>query len=141
MISMNATDVRKDFSAVVDKAVREKPVFIRRTRDNLMLASLDFLEALVENCDFTAERFFEADGSVTLSLDQIDLGVSAPTEPEAVAALANDLMEYAMDYYEHFATWSTSPNRKGHLPYVLKVLITGDQKKIGEMISCRDGAN
>lgn len=139
MISMNATDVRKEFSAVVDKAVREKPVFITRTRDNLFLADIGFLAALVDKYCLTAQRFAEDDGSITLALDQVDIAVSAPTQEEAMAALISDLREYALDYYDHYATWSVAPNRKDHLPYVIKVLIEDDTQKIGAMIACRDG--
>jgi len=141
MISMNATDVRKAFSTVIDTAAREKPVFIRRTRDNLMLADLGFVEALISNCVLTAERYREDDGSVTLTLDQIDVAVNAPSEPEALVALSSDLQAYALEYYEHYPIWSISPNRKEHLPYVVKVLIAGDLKRIGDMIACRDGAS
>jgi hypothetical protein len=141
MISVNATDVRKTFSLFIDKAVRERPVFIRRTRDTLILARLDFLNALVDNHTLTAERFVEDDGSVTLSLDQIDISANAPTETEAVSILAGDLREYAMDYYDHYSEWSIAPNRKSHMPYVIKLLISNKIKKIGRMISCRDGAS
>ena len=126
---------------IMDRAVREKPVFIRRTRDHLMLANLDFLEALVNNSKFTAKRWREKDGSITLSLDQIDIAVNAATEPEALVALAYDLREYATDYYEHFPQWSIAPNRKEHLPYVVKILVTDELGKIVEMIQCHDGAN
>ena len=138
---MNATDVRKAFSTVIDTAARERPVFIRRTRDHLMLADLGFVEALIHNCALTAERYREDDGSVTLALDQMDIAANAPSEPEALVALANDLQAYALDYYEHYPTWSISPNRKEHLPFVVKVLIAGDLQKIGDMITCRDGAS
>ena len=32
-----------------------------------------------------------------------------------------------------------APNRKGHIPYVFKALITDDPRKIGECIVCQDG--
>ena len=76
----------------------------------------------------------ESDGSVTLSLDQIDIIANAPTEAEAIAELADDLREYALDYYDHFPEWSVAPNRKGHLPYVIKLLTTNDLLAIEKMI-------
>ena len=135
MIFVNATDVRKTFSFFIDRAVREKPVFIRRTRDTLVLARLDFINALVDNYAFTAEKFMESDGSVTLSLDQIDIIANAPTKAEAITELANDLREYALDYYDHFSEWSVAPNRKGHLSYVIKLLMADDFQSIEHMIS------
>ena len=80
----------------------------------------------------------EADGSVTLLLDQIDIVVNATTEAEAVAELANDLREYAMDYRDYYAEWSIAPNRKDHLLYVIKLLAANDISSIEKMISIHD---
>ena len=141
MESMNATDVRKDFSAVVDMAVREKPVFIKRTRDNLILSDRRLMLMLLRDYMLTARRYIEDDGSITLSLEEIDLVVNAGTDEAAKDALVSDLREYADDYYENYAAWSVAPNRKDHLPYVIKVLATEDKTLIGAMIVCHDGAN
>jgi len=45
-----------------------------------------------------------------------------------------------MDYYDHYSEWSVVPNRKGHLPYVIKLLITNDLLAIKKMISIHDAA-
>ena len=42
MLTLNATDVRKEWSTVIDNTIREKPQFIRRTRDYMMLADIEF---------------------------------------------------------------------------------------------------
>jgi len=43
MLEMSATTVRKEWSAVVDSVVREKPIVVKRTRDRMFLASIAFL--------------------------------------------------------------------------------------------------
>ena len=53
--------------------------------------------------------------------------------------LGRAILEYAEDYYKEFQVWSAAPNRKGHVPYVLKALITGDASKLGDMIKCQAG--
>ena len=73
MLTLNATDVRKEWSLVIDNVVREKPQFIRRTRDYMMLADIDFLKILLEPYIFNATILTEDDGSITLELDEIDL--------------------------------------------------------------------
>ena len=141
MECLKATDVRREFSSVVDMAVREKPVFISRTRDNLVLADIKLVLTLLQDCKLNANRYIEDDGSITLSLEEIDLIVNAPTEAEAFDLLTHDIYEYAHDYYDNYTKWSTSPNRRVHLPFVMKVLAEDDMKAIGAMISCRDGVN
>ena len=141
MLTLNATDVRKEWSTVIDNTIREKPQFIRRTRDYMMLADIEFLEILLESYKFTAKKLIEKDKSITLSLNEIDLIVNAKTEEEAMTKLAEEILEYAEDFYNEFNVWSIAPNRKAHIPYVFKVLILDDIKKIEELISCQSGKN
>lgn len=141
MISMNATDVRKDWSLVIDKAIREKPQFFKRTRDYMMLSDINFLEELLAGYRFTAEKIIEKDKTVTLSLNEIDLVENAESEELTKLKLAESILEYAEDYYNEFTYWSTSPNRKGHIPYVFKALVLDDINKIGEIIECQSGSN
>ena len=141
MLTLNATDVRKEWSTVIDNTIREKPQFIRRTRDYMMLADIEFLEILLESYKFTANKLREKDKSITLVLNEIDLIVNAKTEEEAKTKLAEEILEYAEDFYNEFNVWSIAPNRKAHIPYVFKVLILDDIKKIEELISCQNGKN
>ena len=141
MLTINATDVRKDWSEVVDRVVREKPQFIKRTRDYLMLSDIDFIQLLLDTYHFTAEKMSEEDGSITLSLKEIDLVENSKTEAEAKQALAESILEYSEEFYQNFHYWSTAPNRKAHIPYVFKALILGNAEKIGELIICQSGKN
>ena len=142
MLTLNATDVRKDWSEVVDKVVREKPLFMKRTRDYLMLSDLDFMESLLDAYHFTAQKAVEEDGSVTLSLNELDLVENGETENEAKQKLAKSILEYSEEFYQDFHYWSTAPNRKAHIPYVFKALILGDAEKIGELVTiCQNGKN
>ena len=141
MFVMNATDVRREWSAVTDTVIREKPAFIKRTRDYMALINLPMMEGLLSPYIFTAAKLIEDDGSVTLSLNEIDLVENGDTEEEAKLALANAILDYAEDYYEQFSVWSAAPNRKAHLPYVLKALILDDPKKIGDLIQCQAAKN
>ena len=138
MFAMNATQARSEWSTVVDTVIREKPQFIRRTRDYMMLSNLDTLESLLAAYSFHAVASVEDDGSVTLSLDEIDLVENGVDEHEAHLKLAKAILEYAEDYYKDFSYWSRG-NRKAHLPYVFKALILNDVEKIGGLIECRRG--
>ena len=139
MLVMNATEVRKEWSEVVDRVVREKPQFIKRTRDLMILSDIHFLESLLGAYHFSAKKDIEVDGSVTLSLNEIDLIENGETEAEARRKLAAAIVEYSENFYNEFHYWSSAPNRKPHIPFVFKALILGDVDKIGELIICQDG--
>ena len=139
MQTINATDVRNKWSAVIDSVIREKPTFIKRTRDNMMLSDVGTIESLLSAYAFTANSYVENDGSVTLGLIEIDLAENGANEQEAKQKLAQAILEYAEDYYNAFSLWSSAPNRKAHIPYVFKALILNDINKIGGLIACRHG--
>lgn len=139
MLTMNATDVRKNWSQILDTVAREKPTFIKRTRDYMVLVNEDTFSDILSTYKFSAIKFIENDGSVTLSMNEIDLAENAPTEAEAKEQLAQAILDYALDFYDDFAYWSRAANRRAHVPYVLKALLLDDIHKIGECISCRAG--
>lgn len=139
MFTVNATDVRRDWSLVIDDVVRQKPKFIKRTRDYMILSDLNLFENILDVYKFTAQKFIEDDGSVTLSLNEIDLIENAPTEAEAKIVLAQATLQYAQNYYNEFQQWSAAPNRKSHIPYILKAIIIDDVQKIVDSIQCQPG--
>jgi len=139
MLAKNATEVRKEWSSVVDSVVRDKPTFIKRTRDKMWLSNLETMAEILEAYRFTAQKYVEEDGSVTLALNEIDLVENAENEPTARIKLAAAILEYASDYYNDYAYWSSAPNRKKHIPYVFKALIMEDVEKLGESLVCQDG--
>ena len=141
MLTMNATDVRKNWSEVSESVIREKPKFIKKTRDYMILSNMEFMYEILKGYSFTADKYIEEDGSVTLSLNELDLVENGENEKEAVNILAKSILEYATDFYAEFNLWSSAPNKKCEIPYVFKALILDDIEKIGECIKCRVGKN
>jgi hypothetical protein len=89
----------------------------------------------------TADMFEEADGSITLSLKEMDISANGKDEKCARRALGEDILEYAEEYMNDFKTWNSAPNRKSHFPYLLKAAMLGDASKLGDSIVCRHGKN
>ncbi|MCM1183532.1 MAG: hypothetical protein NC337_09175 [Roseburia sp.] len=141
MLMEQATMVRKEWSAVCDSVIHNKPKFISRTRDKMWFSSLEIMSEILEVYQFTAQKYVEEDGSVTLSLNEIDLVENGSDEKETRLKLGRAILEYSMDYYNEYELYSRSPNRKKHIPYIFKALITDDAEKIGDLIQCQDGKN
>lgn len=132
---LNATEVRRDWSSWVDRVVREKPLVVKRTHDYFVGISVKHLLKLLEPYKFELELDYEEDGSVAASLKGFDLVVAAQTENEARKALANELVEYAQDYFDEFDLYYRAPNRQEHFPYLLKVLLMNDSSEIESLIA------
>ena len=139
MMAINATDVRKNWSEVSDSVIREKPKFIKKARDYMLLSNIEFIANLLSGYEFTAKKYIEDDGSVTLFLNEIPLVENAATEEEAIEVLANSILEYAVEFYDNFNLWASAPNKKREIPYVFKALILDDISKIGAVIKCQAG--
>ena len=139
MVMEQATAVRKDWSAVCDSVIHEKPKFIKRTRDKMWFSNLDVMLQILEAYQFHAQKFIEPDGSVTLSMDEIDLVENGEDETAARTAMGGAILEYAYEYYENYTMYANAPNRKAHIPYVFKALIEDDAERIGKEIKCRAG--
>ena len=138
MLAINATKARNEWSSVVESVIREKPAFIKKTRDYLFLSDINVLEKILTAYSFHAKILPEDDGTVTLSLDEISLAVNALDFPGAVSALSEAILDYSEDFYNEFAYWSKGSG-KSHIPYVLKALILNDINRIGDLIECRHG--
>ncbi len=141
MLMEQATTVRKEWSAVCDSVIHEKPKFIKRTRDKMWFSNLETISELLEVYYFSAMKYIEDDGSITLSLNEIDLVENGKDEQEARLNMGNAILEYALDYYNEYEMYSRSPNRKKHIPYIFKALIIDNPEKIGDMLQCQDGKN
>lgn len=141
MLMEQATEVRKEWSATIDSVVHEKPKFIKRTRDKMWFSNLETMGEILKAYTFTAERYLENDNSVTLSLNEIDLVENGKDEKEARLNMGKAILEYSLEYYNDYAFYSHSPNRKGHIPYIFKALIMDNPGGIGEIIECQDGKN
>lgn len=141
MLMEQATTVRKEWSAVCDSVIHEKPKFIKRIRDKMWFSNLETMSEILEAYQFTAIKYTEKDGSVTLSLNEIDLIENGSSEQDARINLGKSILEYSLDYYNEYEIYSHSPNRKKHIPYIFKALIIDCPEKIGEIIQCQDGKN
>ncbi len=109
MFTMNATDVRKAWSAVCDSVIHEKPRFIKRLRDTRMLADIRLVEAILEPYRCRATRYIEDNGSVTLTLDEMDLAENGANDEEAIANLYQSPIK-TRHLSGLFARWTASPS-------------------------------
>ena len=140
MTTINATDVRRNWSMTLDTVIRERPVYVKRVRDNVVILNQATLDLIISPFKFYSRKYVEDDGSITLSTNDLDLTVNAEDESSAKQALAREIKEYAEDFYNDFALWSSAPNRKDHIPLVLKALSLSVDL-IEKEIVCQNGVN
>ena len=141
MFMEQATNVRKEWSSFCDGVIHDRPIFIKRTRDKMWFSNLETMSEILRAYSFTAMKYVEQDGSVTLSLNEIDIVENGATEQLARLSMAKAILEYAEEYYQNYDMYFHTPNRKCHVPYIFKALIMDIPEEIGESITCLDGGN
>ena len=139
-LSRSSSEVRKEWSSTIDATVRLRPQFVQRTHDNITMLNTVMLAELLGSCKLHAALYREPDGSYTASVDEMDVVENGATKDECLDNLLAALKEYAREYYEEFDYWSVAPNRRQHLPYVIKILTTSDAV-LRRDILCHDGKN
>lgn len=139
VLFQNATDVRKNWSETLEEAVREKPVFLKRVRDHLVLIDTEMFSELIP-AKLNVILSKEDDNSITAEFEELDLLENAEDSEIAINNLIKSLIEYSKDYYNELSYWHTASNRKTHFQYVIKALLLNDIGKIREnMILVKEG--
>ena len=136
----NASEVRKNWSMTIDSVVHERPAFINRTHDRIMMMDEAVLSGILDTFKYHVTIEKEDDGSLTGYEEELQLVENADTHDALLLKMASAMKDYALDYYSQFNYWSKAPNRVSHIPYVIK-LLTSDERKVLEDMVCRDGKN
>lgn len=120
---INATDVRREWGKFIDDVVRDKPKIVKRNRDLLFALSIEHLDEILRTykLDLQIEKEEDEDAYIA-STDIFDVFASGFSIDEAIANLADELIEYAQEYMNNFQLYYNAPNRKSHFPYILRIL-------------------
>lgn len=127
--SISASDVRKSPGQFFDRVIREHPVAITRRNDLIMALSKDQFQALVDHIKLTIDVEYE-DGVYSVYIPELDLLAWGEDLEEAKDELVDDVIEYAKDYMNRFNLFFNAPNRKHHLPYILRILLFDDKDQV-----------
>lgn len=142
MVYQNATEARKDFSSMLDKAVFDRPQFIQRTKDHILVIGEGLFEQTLANNNLHIHIKKADDGNYIARPEEIeDLISTGKSREDAIDDMCQSLLDYAKEYYNEFGLYSRAPNRKQHLPYVMRILTLATPERIKEMLVCQDGEN
>lgn len=134
IVSKNLLEISQSLNSLFDFVTKEKPIFIERSQDDILIISAKMLHNFFANLKFTISLFREEDGSFTGTLEELDLIENAQTKEDCLISVLKAMKEYAQDFYDEFSLWSSAPNRKGHIPYVLKILSSSDSQLMEDVI-------
>ena len=93
----------KSWNNVIDFVVSEKPVFIQCSHDNVTMISTKMFQDFLEPLTFTVSFVAEDDGSITGTVEELDLFENSASKDETLALLLEAMREYNVKdcYYGH----------------------------------------
>ena len=124
----SASEVRKEWSSTIDTAIRERPVFIQRTRDNLILLDIATLRLAFRHLRYEPVFSKSWDGKVACTEARLGLSASGEDREECIRRMIGEMRAYAEEYYQNFVLYSRDPAKRDHLPYILKILACADEE-------------
>lgn len=130
------TEARNDLSNLYNKVYYElNPVIIQRKQtEQVIVLPVDMQKLLLEEYTFKPEKLSEEDGSITLTLDKLEIYANADTLENAIAELVQDIKYYAQDYLKRSHLFLNAPNRRSHFPYILRVLLCNNDDEIRTLL-------
>lgn len=130
------TDARNQFSTLYDSVFNSfNPTIIKRKQtEQVALLRVDLLKMVLEDYKLNPEIIQEVDGSITLSLDALEIYTNNLTLELATNDLVEDLKIYSQDYMDRSQLFFHAPNRKPHFPYVLKTLLCDNDQEIRKLL-------
>ncbi|MFZ3132233.1 MAG: exoribonuclease R [Desulfosporosinus sp.] len=130
------TEARNQFSTLYDSVFNSfNPTIIKRKQtEQVALLRVDLLKMVLEDYKLNTGIIQEDDGSITLTLDSLEMYANNSTLDLASSDLVEDLKLYAQDYMDRSQLFLQAPNRKSHFPYVLKVMLCDNDKEIRSLL-------
>ena len=133
---VNATDLRKNFSEMIDTIIHKRPQFIKRTRNHFVMIEENEFNRLLSVPPIRVEVLVDDDGRYFAKNDVIeDVFSTGSTKEDAINALCEDLLEYAKEYYNEYDLYSKAPNRRDQAPYIFKILSAGSPESVKEILN------
>ena len=130
------TEARNQFSTLYDSVFNSfNPTIIKRKQtEQVALLRVDLLKMVLNDYKLYPEVIQEDDGSITLSLDSLEIYSNNSTLELATKDLVEDLKIYSQDYIDRSQLFFHAPNRKPHFPYVLKTLLCDNDQEIRALL-------
>lgn len=132
LTEINFAEARQGLTKLFDSVWHGSlPAIVNRRRaEEVLLLRRDLQEYILQTYAFKPEVLPEEDGSITVSLNEVDIAVNAQTLDEALNELVKELKIYAEDYRNKLQLFLHAPNRRGHFPYILRVWLCDSDQQI-----------
>lgn len=129
-LAVSSEQVSKSLDKYLDAVNRGRPLFIKHGDKYAVALELDLVKRLVADVTFSVEVTREVDDSYILTSEGFDMIATGQTLEEAEQQLAEELSEYAQDYFAEVDVWSRDKHRASQIRELLCILVTNSEKEL-----------
>jgi len=137
LMELGFTEARKSFTGVIDRVQHLFPVIIqprKQSEEPTFLFKQAIVDQLLSEYKFKYSLVDEEENNYAYWLDTLDLFGYGETKEAAFNSLVDDLLIYCQQYTQNPERYFSAPNRKHHLPYVLKVMCCNNPEEVKHML-------
>jgi len=134
LLAEKSSAVRNDWARFVDEVIHRAPKFVQRNeRDVFVSMNMQYMSVLMDNIRYSVNIEYDADTNEYIgTMDDFWFVESGATEDEVNHKLAEQLLDFAIDYYKELEIYRTTPDFKKQFPKVLKALIVDVEEEVIE---------
>lgn len=129
-LAVSSEEVSKNIDKYLDKVSGGRPIFIKHRDKYAVALELGLMKQLVEEVTFRIKVEREVDESYILTADGFDMIATGQTLEEAQQELAEELGEYAKDYFDEVEVWSKDKHRASQIKEMVFILLTEDDEEL-----------
>lgn len=141
--SMPFTNARANLSGVFDKLINNEKAAVaisRKNKEEILLMKRETQKTMLTAYQLKGEVYTEADHSYTVSITPLDIAENGDTLEEALNTVIKELKNYAADYIERLPLFMNAPNRRDHLPFVMRIILADDDTELKGFIDLVDAS-
>ncbi|NRF92205.1 hypothetical protein HQN89_14430 [Paenibacillus frigoriresistens] len=135
---MNFSTARKEFTSVIDRVQGYMPIAIlprKASEEHTILLKDAMLKDILLQLKFDLQLRDETEDAYTYWLDSFNMYGYGETKEEALNSLVEDILLYVEEYYENPILFYNTPNRRAHIPFILKVsLLCSNPEDVKRML-------
>lgn len=137
LAELKFSEARSTFTNVIDRVQGLFPLLIqprKQSEEYTFLMKEALVQQLLDGYKFEIRVVQEDEGSLYYWVDTLDLYGCGETPEEAINSLVEDVLIYAKQYLDNPARYFNAPNRRHHLPYMLKITLCNNAEEVKQML-------
>lgn len=134
MKKINITEARKEMSDFFDSVIHEKPLILKRRKNEAVLIEKELLRLFLIDSKIEVKSEQDKDKNIILWAHKLNVWGKGETKKDAVADLCKNLFDYANNVYNNFMFYFYGQNIKELLGYILNILLCEEEKDVENIL-------